>query len=226
LRKLSAFQTVNRFLTIAVITTIPACQGGHDASQLVKEQPSIVYAGFESAFSENSFGGAKQYSNLWHGGMQTFVEKTPGSKLDVVTKFDGETASEAHFTFTPADGGKATLVQADVNVDQDVMRKAFAGSERDGLGNLPKAAFAQGMQRLMAKYASRIESGMPLNLASEGWQTGGGEAPPQFYEGMPEDMRADIRRHDEEERQEASTAPMVDPNAEAQAYLHPSGPSN
>jgi hypothetical protein len=227
LRIFSAFQAHNRALSIAVVAlAISGCGGGHDASQLVKEPPAAVYAAFEAAFSANSLNGAQQFADQWNGAMQTEVEKTPDSKLDVITKFDGQMATEAHFTFTPQDGGRATLVEADVNVDQQVMHKALAGTAHQQLGNLPTAAFAIGMQKLMSKYASRIESGMPLNVPGEGWQTGAGEPPEEFYEGMSPEMRAEIRRHDEEQRQQATAAPTSDPNADAQAYLHPHGSSD
>ncbi len=203
----------------AVSLGLSGCAGGGGA-QLVHKDPTTVATSFTAAFALGAMNGASQYSDQWHGGMQTFVERSGDSKLDVVTKFDGVTASEAHFTFTPEDGGKATLVRADVAVDQTVMHKAFAGTPREQIGNLPQSAFAQGMQRQMAKYAERIEAGTPLILASEGWMTGAGDLPEEFYEGMPPEMRAEVRRHDEEERQQNLTAPMVDPNAAAERFMN------
>jgi hypothetical protein len=193
---------------------------GHDARQMVKEDPATVYKAFAGAFEEGAMGGASQYSNLWNGGFQIFVEKPSATKLDVVTKFDGETSSEVHFTFTPKDDGKATLVDADVAVNTAVMHNAFKDTPQQRLGDLPEAAFKLGMQRTMAKYAERIEAGMPLNSPGEGWQTAAAsEPPPEFYEGMSAEDRAEIRRHDEEEKQESASAPMVDPDAAARNYL-------
>jgi hypothetical protein len=73
----------------------------------------------------------------------------------------------------------------------------------------------------MAKYGERIESGMPLVVASEGWQTGAmAEPPSEFYEGMHADQLAQVRAHDAEERQQQAARPMTDPNADAERYLH------
>jgi hypothetical protein len=207
----------------AMVSAIAGCHPAHDASKVVKGDPSIVYAGFADAFSENAFGGASQYSELWHGGLQTDVERTSDSVLDVLTKFDGHTAVTAHLVFTPADGGKATLVEGDIDVDQAVVRKAFDGTPNERLGTAPKMAFAQGLQMLMTRYASHIETGTPLH--GEG-SFASGEPPPEFYDGMPEDLKAEARRHDEQERQEAAAAPMTDPNADAERYLHPTGSSD
>jgi hypothetical protein len=204
----------------AAAVAVASCGAiGHDAEQLVKKDPSTVYQAFAGAFEEGAMGGASQYSNLWNGGYQVFVNKRSATKLDVVTKFDGKTSSEVHFTFTPKDGGKATLVDADVAVDTAVMRKAFVGTPKENLANIPEPAFKQGMQRMMAKYAERIEAGMPLNSSSEGWQTAAMDLPPEFYEGMSDEQRAAIRQHGEEERQDAASAPTLDPDAAAKNYL-------
>lgn len=213
----------NRVLAIAVALAIPSCRAGHDAQQLVKKDPPAVYAAFADTYSLGAMGGASQYSDLWHGGMQNFVEKTSDTTLDVVTKFDGKTATAVHFIFTPQDGGKTTLVEADVTVDQAVMHNALAGSAKANLGNLPESAFVAGMQRMLAKYARRIEEGAPLNDPGQGWMTGKVDPPPEFYEGMPEEQLAEIRRVQEEERQDAVTAPMVDPDAAARNYLNSQG---
>lgn len=201
-------------LAVAGCRGVNASNGGIE--QLVKEDQATVYAAFTEAFSEGALGGASQYSNLWNGGMQTFVEKASDTKLSVTTKFNGQTATAVHFTFKPENSGRETLVTASVMVDQAVMRTAFAGTPKEEVGELSESAQAIGLQRLMVKYAQRIENSMPMNVPSEGWQTSGTGPPPEFYEGMPEDMVADIRRHDEAERQRASSAPMVDPNAARQ----------
>jgi hypothetical protein len=193
---------------------------GHDARQLVKKDPATVAAAFAGAFEEGAMGGASQYSNLWHGGFQILIDKPSPDKLDVVTKFDGQTSTETHFVFTPQEGGTATLVVADVKVDPAVMHKAFAGGPKEELGNLPEPAFKQGMQKMMVKYAERIEAGMPVTNASEGWQTGPmTELPDEFYDGMPPDQREQIRHHDEEERQDSVSQPTLDPDAAARNYL-------
>src|SRR5436853_253887 len=115
------------------------------------------------------YGNPNQYGNLWNGGFQILVDQASPDRLDVVTRFDGKTSSEVHFTFAPKDGGKATLVDADVTVDTAVMRKAFTGTPQERLANVPEFAFAQGMQAMMAKYAERIEAGTPVVRSSEGW---------------------------------------------------------
>ena len=206
----------------AVALGLSGCGGGGGA-QVVHKDPTTVATAFTAAFEQGAMGGASQFSDQWHGGMQTFVERTGDSKLDVITKFDNVTATAAHFIFTPADGGKATQVAATVSVDQAVMHKAFEGTPRAQVGALPQAAFDAGMRRQIAKYAERIEAGGPLNLASEGWMTGSGEPPEEFYEGMAPEMRAEVRQHDEEERMQNVTAPMVDPNADAARYMNGGG---
>jgi len=205
-------------LVAASVLGLGGCKT-HDAQQLVKDDPATVSKAFADAFSEGAMGGASQYSNLWHGGMQTFVERQSDHALDVVTKFDGETASEVHFAFTPQDGGKATLVDADVSMNTAIMAKAFTGTPQERLAGLPEAAYVNGMQRLMAKYAERIEGDMPLSRPEEGWQTAAMEPPPEFYEGMPEAQLAEIRRHDQEERQDAAAQPMMNPNDAARRYM-------
>ena len=203
----------------AAALAIAGCRS-QNPRQLVKEDPATVSKAFAGAFSEGAMNGASQYSNLWHGGMQTFVEKTSDETVDVVTKFDGVTASQVHFTFIPQDGGNATLVDADVSMDTAVMKKAFTGTPQERLADLPEAAYVNGMQRTMAKYAERIEAGMPLNLPGEGWQTSGSEPPPEFYEGMDQEQLAEIRRHDAEERADTAAQPMMDPNESANRYLN------
>ena len=202
----------------AAALAIAGCKS-QSPQQLVKEDPATVSKAFAEAFSEGAMGGASQYSNLWHGGMQTFVERKSDEAVDVVTKFDGVTASQVHFTFTPQDGGKTTLVDADVSMDTSVMKKAFTGTPQERLADLPEAAYVNGMRRTMAKYAERIEAGMPLNFPGEGWQTSGSEPPPEFYEGMDPEQLAEVRRHDGETRQQSAAQPMMDPNDAAKRYM-------
>lgn len=205
---------------------ISGCRSGNGgAEQLVQKDRATVYSAFANAFSDGAFNGASQYSNLWHGGMQTFVEKPSDTKLHVTVKFDGQIASKVQFTFTPENGGSATLVKADVNVDEAVMRKAFTGTPQEQMADVPEFAYVVGMQRLMSKYARRIETAEALNRPSEGWMTSARELPPEFYEGMPEETVAEIRRHEEAERQQAAAAPMIDPNADAQRALAAGGSS-
>ncbi len=194
--------------------------GAHDATQLVHKDRAAVYDAFAGAFEDGAMGGAQQYSNLWHGGLQILVSRVSETKLDVVTKFDGKTSSEVQFTFDPKDGDKATLVNADVAVDRTVMHDAFAGTPQEKMGNLPRLSFTQGMQRLMKRYGERIESGAALNDLSHGWQTAQTDPPAEFYDGMPPDQLAEIRRHDQEAEQENKAAPMMDPDAAARQYLH------
>jgi len=197
---------------------------GSDAEQLIHKDPATVRDAFADAFAQGAMGGASQYSDLWHGGFQILVDKAGTDKLNVVTKFDGATSSEVHFTFTPKDGGQATLVDADVTVDSDVMHKAFEGTPKAQLGNLPRIAFVAGMQKMMEKYGERIENGMPLATASEGWQTGPmGSPPPEFYEGMPADQLAEVRAEEQREHQREVAKPMMDPNADANRYLNQGG---
>ena len=197
---------------------------GSHASQLIHKDPQTVREAFADAFDQGAMGGASQYSDQWHGGFQILVDKSGSDKLDVVTKFDGETSSEVHFTFTPKDNGAATLVDAEVSVDEAVMHKAFDNTPKSQLGNLPKIAFVDGMQRMMQKYGERIEGGMPVTTASEGWQTGPmGSPPPEFYGGMPPDQLAAVRAEEQREHQRDAARPMTDPNADAQRYLHQGG---
>jgi hypothetical protein len=197
---------------------------GSTASQLIHKDPATVREAFADAFEQGAMGGASQYSDLWHGGFQILVDKSGADKLDVVTKFDGATSTEVHFTFTPKDNGAATLVNAEVSVDEAVMHKAFQGTSKENLGNLPKIAFVDGMQRMMQKYGERIENGMPVATASEGWQTGPmASPPPEFYEGMAPDQLAEVRAQEAREQQRSAAKPMNDPNADAQRYLNQGG---
>ena len=210
-----------RLFAVAALVAVATvgCRPEADARQVVQKDRDAVYSAFADAFSQGAVGGASQYSNLWNGGLQVVVEKTPTAKLKVITKFDGNVANEIHFTFTDEDGGKATLVRADVTVDREVVRKAFTDTPQGKLADLPASAYKVGMQKLMAKYASRIEAGTPLNVPEEGWMTSASEPPPEFYEGMPEDMRATVRQHEEERRLEAAAAPMIDPDAASRQFL-------
>lgn len=212
------FYSAARLVVTCASLATAACQASGSPSQLVKEDPATVYAAFADAFSDGAMGGATQHSDLWHGGMQTLVEKTSDKKLKVITKFDGQTATEVHFTFTSQDGGKATFVEADIDVDQEAMRNAFAGTPNEQLGDLPHFAHAAGMKRLMARYAERIVSGTALNDATDGWMTG--DVPAEFFNGLPENARAQIRQQEEEARQQAATSPMVDANVAAQRFLN------
>jgi hypothetical protein len=181
--------------------------GGADASQVFHEKPDVVYDAFVEAWSSTN------NDSIGEVPVEVQTQKTANEKLDVKVLINQETATEAHFTFTPQKQGEETLVKASVSVDQAVMRKAFAGTgEGARFANVPDFAYRVAMQRMLKKWAGRLDSGMPM---TDGYATA--FAKPSELD--PSYASAESR-YEQRRRQEKAVEPMVDPDANARRYLN------
>jgi hypothetical protein len=181
--------------------------GGADASQVFHQKPDVVYDAFVEAWSSTNNDAIGEVP------IEVQTEKTEDKKLDVKVLINHETATEAHFTFTPQKDGAETLVKASVSVDQTVMRKAFAGTEAGArFANIPDFAYRMAMQRMLQKWAGRLDSGMPM---TDGYATA--FAKPSELDPSYANSES---RYEQRRKQEKASEPMVDPDANARRYLN------
>jgi hypothetical protein len=181
--------------------------GGADATQVFHEKPDVVYDAFVTAWSSTN------NDSIGEVPVEVETEKTPNQKLDVKVLINHEMATEVHFAFTPQKDGAETLVKANVSVDQAVMRKAFAGTESGArFANVPDFAYRMAMQRMLEKWASRVDSGMPM---TDGYATA--FAKPSEVD---PDYAVQESRYEQRRKQEKASEPMVDPDANARRYLN------
>jgi hypothetical protein len=190
-----------------------AVAGGPDATQIVHKDPISVYSAMaagldnaeETGMITNGAGNMLSY--------EIKVHKTAGKAIDVNLTIDNEAAGEAHFGFTPAKGGTETVMTGDIDVDQHVLSRAFAGTPNDRIAEIPDFAYRVALHKVLADVAEKIEAGDPvLNLKSSASDAAIPSA--AGMSGSPD-------RWEQRRRQAMATRPMTDPNADARKYLDP-----
>jgi hypothetical protein len=181
--------------------------GGPDAEHMVARPPAEVYAAISSMSPEGLQQGGRENG----GPPMTFeVRKEPGRAVHYVLKIDGKVAGSIDFDIAPEQGGAASRLSADIDLDRAALRKVMPGG--DEVLRMPDAVFNLAAQGVLGEMAKKIEAGTPLegfgpeDLAA--WQAhpSGGAG-----QGMSGELPVAGPL--------GSTEPMVDPNAAARNYL-------
>ena len=200
-------------IAFGVVGIAAFAHSGHDAEQVVRNSPDAVYSAFSSAIGSGSASGTAEYGS-GKIAYEIEVKRETGKRIDLKLLLNKAEAGQAHFTFSPQNGGAETLVSGDVDVDQSVLRAAFADGPNGRIAEIPDFAYSLGMKKMLHDAGKRIESGMPLgdpgkNLVEVLDQQGRQEAyeTARAQEEQSYRMRADV------------TKPMVDPNESARRYL-------
>ena len=193
--------------------------GGHDAERLVARPPAEVYAALSAMAPE----GVREGADETEGPAMTLeVRKDEGKAVHYALSVDGRTIGSLDFTVIPDKGGSATRLAADVEVDQPALARQFGDPDAKGdYVPAPEAMVNLAVAGMLAEIAADIEAGRPLpTFEADDLASGDARIP-----------SAGERREMREEMQEAaaaptppqslgSTAPSVDPNAEARKYLN------
>src|SRR5438445_8162650 len=183
---------------------------GSDSEQLVRKSPSDTYAAAEQAID-----GAEQSGTIdLEGGKQIpyelKVDRALDQRLDLALMMDGKKGAQVAVTFTPQDGGQATLITARVHADHAVLRETLAGTEKARLAYAPDWLLNITLRPVLQKLAEQIERGETVGDPMHGFQSQA-----DWEASLPPDKQKQIQ----EWRQYDASRPMVDPNEAARNYL-------
>lgn len=193
--------------------------GGADAEAMVNKPPKAVYAAVADAFAyaetSQDIPGADG-SNVT---FQVLVEREPGERIETTLLVGGEEAGRVEFTFAAEEGGAATKMTGDIDVDEAVLQKHFHDGPNEDVANIPDFAFDLAMKAALRDMADKIENGVPLDSAGDSLA----DLRMQQRQGAPTDMNEQMaqasRRYAEQEKMRQATRPMMDPNAAAREYV-------
>ena len=193
--------------------------GGTDAEVTVHKSPQAVYAAVSDAFDQVEMSEVIPADDGGSVSLQVTVEREPGESLTSAVLVDGEEAARVEFTVSPADGGAATRLTGDIEVDQAVLHRHLADGPNQDVTRIPEFAFDMAMKAALRDMAEKIEAGMPI--ASPGQSLA--ELRMQHRQGTPSNVNEQMaqagRRYAEQEKMRQATAPTLDPNAAAREYL-------
>jgi len=200
---------------VAGVATRGGFGGGHDAERAIARPPAEVYA----AISSISDAGVRETPPFSDGPqMKIEVHKDDGTAMHFRLSSDGKTVGSLDLTVIPDQGGKASRLAADFEVDQPAIARMLGDKESQNYVPAPPILVNLAVNRMLGEIARNVEAGKPLGhfeIADvRSWK-----------EQMADADRASEMREEMQHEAAAPTAPdgtkpAVDPNAEARKYLH------
>lgn len=194
--------------------------GGHDAERVIARPPDQVYAAIASMAEE---GVRETEAGSDSAPLTLEVRKKYGKAVHYVLRLEDKEVASFDLLVSAEQGGEATRVGADIELDQAALRK-LAGADGEHFPVVPDSLLNIGLSKMLGEMASDIEAGRPLPALGPAEMAGWNMSLPSVAE----------RKAIAEAQQDAAVAPtpivptgsvepMVDPNAAAHNYLHPAG---
>lgn len=183
---------------------------GRDAEQIVRKSPSETHDAIERTLANIQPSGTTHFDGGTPMPYEIKVAHGDNKRLTVTVLFDGRQGAEADLDFLAQDGGKATLMTAQVHGDHAVLREALAGTDKAKLAYAPDWMLNLSARTLLAQLAGEIERGEMSDL------TQGPTSQAEWEGQLPPEQREQVQ----EWRQYDATRPTTDPNAAAQQYLN------
>ena len=141
--------------------TLTGRGGAADADRLVEKPPQLVYGEFARLFplhSSSSEGAARDGS---YRKIEVEVRRTLDSAIDYRFILDGQPVMTMALAFAPEEGGRATRVTGDLEVEQALLR--FAAQQSGGEAkHMPGFAVDYAMDAMVDEMADAIEAGQPV----------------------------------------------------------------
>jgi len=183
---------------------------GRDAEQIVHKSPSETHDAIEQTLASIQPSGTTHFEGGAPMPYEIKVHHGDDKRLTVAVLFGGRQGAEADIDFVPQDGGKATLMTAQVHGDRAVLRQALAGTDKAKLAFAPDWMLNLSARPLLAQLAGEIERGEMSDL------TQGATSQAEWEGQLPPDQREQVQ----EWRQFDAARPTTDPNAAADQYLN------
>ena len=130
-----------------------------DTRELVRKPPAAVYANVSQALASWPQTGSWQLEGAPPIPYRISVDRTPRERLVVHVMFNGRKAGQVDLNFTPANGGKETLIIAKVGSDGRVIREELAGTDKAKLGYAPDWLLTFAFGKSLTDAAPALESG-------------------------------------------------------------------
>jgi hypothetical protein len=192
--------------------------GGHDAERAIARPPAEVYA----AISSIAAAGVKESPPEKDGPrVKIEVSKDAGTAMHFRLSSDGKTVGSLDLTVIPDQGGKASRLAADVDVDQRAMAKVLLDADAEDYVPAPPAVVKLAVNKMLGELARDIEAGKALPTFDmsdvKSWNAQMVDA------GRAGGMREEMQRQAAAPTAPVplgTTAPAIDPNAEARKYLN------
>lgn len=183
---------------------------GRDAEQIVRKSPSETHDAIERTLANIQPSGTTHFDGGTPMPYEIKVAHGDNKRLTVTVLFDGRQGAEADLDLLAQDGGKATLMTAQVHGDHAVLREALAGTDKAKLAYAPDWMLNLSARTLLAQLAGEIERGEISD------PTQGPTSQAEWEGQLPPEQREQVQ----EWRQYDAARPTTDPNAAAQQYLN------
>lgn len=188
---------------------------GPDFDRTINRPPSAVYAAFSAIAPEETHSVARTSDTPE---LLARVEKEENREIQFEVLADGNQVVSVTLNFAPAQGGAATRVTAELDIDQSKLRSLEAfGSAKEAIlpADVPEPLIDMAFNRVMQDMVDDVEAGRPLELgasSADAWESTGGTSRSESRSRAAEAQRAASRPM-------TRPAPMVDPNQAARDYM-------
>jgi hypothetical protein len=183
---------------------------GASAEQIVGRGPGAVQEAVERALSGRE--GTMELEGGKPVPYEVRFDEGGDGKLVAHLIMGGRRGVDADVSFTPQDGGEATLMTVKLHADRAVLREALAGTSKARLAYAPDWMLNLTIRPVLQKLARQIERGEAVGDPMHGFQSQA-----DWEASLPPEKQM------QEWRQYDASRPMVDPNASAKAYLKGGG---
>jgi hypothetical protein len=136
---------------------------GHNYDGIVHKPPSEVYAAFSDQAGDVT---ASPPKVLPEGPVIREVTRVDGRSIKLVFRQQDQPLLAMDFNFEPADGGAATHLTADFDVDLPRIRRQMAQMGGDQLPYVPKTLVNLAFSKFMEEAVREIEDGRQLSSIS------------------------------------------------------------
>ena len=152
------------FGIVGALAAANYARGNGATSQLIAAEPGQVYAAFSDSYGQDEQGIASfgADTNIPY---RATISRVPGKSLDVVVALKGVRAWEVHYDF--AAEGAATRVTGEVEVHQEALKQAFAGTAAAEKLATRDIIYEAGLESELQRAKLQIEAGQPLGIAEE-----------------------------------------------------------
>lgn len=183
---------------------------GRDAEQIVHKSPSETSDAIDATLANIQPSGTTHFEGGTPMPYEIKVAHGDNRHLTVTVLFDGKQGAAATIDFLPQDGGKATLITAQVHGDHAVLRQALAGTDKAKLAYAPDWMLNLSARPLLAQIAGEVERGEMSD------PTQGPTSQAEWEGQLPPDQREQVQ----EWRQYDAARPTTNPDADAQQYMN------
>ncbi len=141
--------------------TLTGGSGGADVTRVVEKPTQLVYTEMERLFPRSSTANEGVARDGSHHKIEVKVRRSLDESIDYKIELDGKEVLAMNLAFAPEEGGLATRVTGELEVEQELLR--FAAAQGGGEAkHMPGFAVDYAMKDMVERMSVALQEGRPL----------------------------------------------------------------